>query len=124
MMIIRPEKEIGMGCCGGVCSDEDGLVHMEDEFKHHDEERMRLGEIYQRTLNEYGDRVDIIFLDPRNLLAILMYFVKQARKKQINKRTALKNILFHMKYGAIFINGRMTESFSDYERQLRIQIQE
>lgn len=119
VMIIRPEKEIGMGCCGGVCSDKDGLVHMEDEFKHHDQDRERLGQLYQKTMNEYGDRVNVTFIDPRNVLAIGIYFMKQVKEKNITFFKAFRHLLFHMKYNAVFINGKLTENLNDYDTQLR-----
>lgn len=119
VMIIRPEKEIGMGCCGGVCSDKDGLVHMEDEFKHHDQDRERLGQLYQKTMNEYGDRVNVTFIDPRNVLAIGIYFMKQVKEKNITFFKAFRHLLFHMKYNAVFINGELTENLNDYDTQLR-----
>jgi hypothetical protein len=119
VMIIRPEKEIGMGCCGGVCSDEDGFIHMEDEFKHHDEDREQLGKLYQQTLNDYGDQVQITFLDPRNVLAIGMYFFKQAKERRISFSASLRHFFFHMKYNAIFVNGKMVKGLNDYHTQLR-----
>ncbi|ARI76487.1 hypothetical protein [Halobacillus mangrovi] len=119
VMILRAEKEIGMGCCGGVCSDKDALVHMEDEFKHHDEDRQNLGELYRKTMTDYGDQVEITFLDPRNVLAITVYFLKQVKERQISPFTACRHFFFHMKYNAIFVNGRMVDGLNDYHTQLR-----
>ncbi|QAS53665.1 hypothetical protein [Halobacillus litoralis] len=118
IMIIRPEKEIGMGCCGGVCSDPDGLVHMEEEFKHHDEDRRRLGVLYQKTMEEYED-VHISYLDPRNLLAIAAYFFKHIKRGNVPLLKALHSMLFHMKYYAVFIDGKYVKNESEYKLMLQ-----
>ncbi|MGP4077681.1 hypothetical protein [Halobacillus sp. K22] len=119
VMIIRPEQEVGMGCCGGICSDRDGLIHMQDEFKHHEDDREALGKLYQETEREYGDLVQITFLDPRNVLAIFLYFLKQVKERHLSLIKAGKYILFHMKYNAIFINGKLVEDHEAYKRKLQ-----
>ncbi|WP_226580690.1 hypothetical protein [Halobacillus litoralis] len=123
VMMIRPEKEIGMGCCGGICSDPDGLIHMEDEFSHHDEDRRRLQVIYQTTNEQFGDEVDINFLDPRNLLAVFVYFTRHVKKRNITLVKALKYTVFHIKYNAVFIDGELVNSQADYEERLKTKLE-
>lgn len=117
VMIIRPEKEVGMGCCGGICSDPDGLVDMKDEFKHHDDDREKLRKMYQQTHEKYGELVQIGYLDPRNLLAMIVYFAKHVKKGDISILRAVHSTLFHIKYNAIFINGQFVEQ-QDYEAKV------
>lgn len=105
VMIIRPEKEIGMGCCGGICSDPDAFVHMEDAFAHHDKGREMLGEWYRRIVMGQENEWKVDDVDPRNLLAIVVYFAKHVKAGNISVFRALRSILFRMKYYTLFING-------------------
>ncbi|UOR11036.1 hypothetical protein [Halobacillus amylolyticus] len=111
IMIIRAEKEIGMGCCGGICGD--GFIEMKDEFKHHDPDRQLMGEFYRRLEATYGDQILINFLDPRNIFAIGMYFMKQVKDRHIPLFKAIKHFSLHIKYNAVFINGKYTEDLEN-----------
>ncbi|MCP3030973.1 hypothetical protein LF817_06410 [Halobacillus sp. A1] len=113
IMILRAEKEVGMGCCGGICGE--GLVEMKDEFSHHDEDRLKLGELYQELKEKHGDKVNISFLDPRNIIAIGFYFLKQTKQKNISILEGMNNFIFQMKYNAVFINGKHSEHEQDYD---------
>ncbi len=124
VMIIRPEKEVGMGCCGGICSDPEAFIHMDDEFKHHDDDRQRLGYLYQKTEQEYGEQVDVMFFDPRNLLAIALYFWKQGRWGRIRWLQALSHFVLHIRYNAIFINGHLVMNEGEYEKELKATMQD
>ncbi|MBN8235293.1 hypothetical protein JF544_08515 [Halobacillus kuroshimensis] len=117
VMMMRAEKEIGMGCCGGICSDPDGLINMEDEFSHHDEERKKLQQLYLKTL-EIDPDINIQFMDPRNLLAAAAYFWQQQRRGRIPRRRALTSLLLHSTYGAVFVNGEYIASAGRYEERL------
>ena len=105
VMIIRPEKEIGMGCCGGICSDEDGFVNMKEEFEHLDKDRERLGEWYRQQVMGQENEWKVDYVDPRNLLAIVMYFAKHVKSGNISIFSAFRSILFRMRYNALFIDG-------------------
>ncbi|WP_173918392.1 hypothetical protein [Halobacillus sp. Marseille-Q1614] len=107
VMIIRAEKEIGLGCCGGICSD--GFVEMKDEFAYLDEDRQRLGVLYRKLNDQYKSQLHITFLDPRNLLAIQHYFYKHVKQGNLSIIEALKNLLLRVKYYAVFINGHYAE---------------
>ncbi|WP_079528716.1 hypothetical protein [Halobacillus hunanensis] len=108
LMIIRAEKEIGMGCCGGICGD--GFIKMADEFKHHDQDRLLMGEFYRNMKQTYGENISITFLDPRNILAIGVYFLQQVKGRYITMMEAVKHLTLHIKYNAVFINGKLTEN--------------
>ncbi|MCP3027385.1 hypothetical protein [Halobacillus sp. A5] len=108
IMILRAEKEIGMGCCGGVCGE--GFIEMRDEFKHHEKDRIQLGELYQYLSTKFGDQIQITYLDPRNVLIIGAYFIKQWRKGHITFLHAFNNVTRQIKYNAIFVNGKYSES--------------
>lgn len=114
IMMIRPEKEIGMGCCGGICEDEGALINMKNEFNHYDSERKRLGQLYRETMDAYQDQVTITYFDPRNILAIGGYFFKQILKRQINVMEAFRCLFVKMKYGAIFVNGKFVDNENEY----------
>jgi hypothetical protein len=105
VMIIRPEKEIGMGCCGGICSDPYGFVHMESEFEHHDKGREKLGEWYRNNVIGQENEWKVNYVDPRNLLAIVVYFAKHVKAGNISFLSAFQSLLFRMKYYTLFING-------------------
>ncbi|MFQ3545487.1 hypothetical protein Q7A53_15495 [Halobacillus rhizosphaerae] len=119
VLIIRPEKEIGMGCCGGICDDEDGLVSMKDAFNHHKEDRENLGNLYNKTRDKYGNEVSVTFVDPRNLLAISVYFVKRIRNRHISLAEAIKHILLDIKYNAVFVDGTRTDNLSNYDQLIQ-----
>ncbi|WP_163527625.1 hypothetical protein [Halobacillus ihumii] len=108
LMIIRAEKEIGMGCCGGICGD--GFIKMTDEFKHHDQDRLLMGKFYRNMKQTYGENISITFLDPRNILAIGVYFLQQVKDRHITAMEAVKHFTLHIKYNAVFINGKLTEN--------------
>lgn len=91
---------------------------MSDQFKHHDEDRIRLGELYRYTEEKYGSHVSVTFLDPRNLLAIAGYFMQHARRKHISIREAITNFSLHVKFDAIFINGRYLKNIEQYDHQI------
>ncbi|WP_431802788.1 hypothetical protein [Halobacillus andaensis] len=107
IIMLRAEREIGMGCCGGVCGE--GFIEMKDEFKHHEADRQRLGKLYQVLTEKYGDQVHITYLDPRNMFAILIYFGKQWKNKQISLLQLIRNLFLHMKYNAVFVNGKYSD---------------
>ncbi|MCA1021231.1 hypothetical protein [Halobacillus litoralis] len=117
VLMIRAEKEIGMGCCGGICSDPDGLIHMEDEFSHHDEERRELQQLYQKTL-DIDPEIHVQFIDPRNLLGIAAYFLQQHCRGSISLRQGAASLLLHIKYRAVFVNGEYIGSLDRYEERL------
>ncbi|UOQ45610.1 hypothetical protein MUN89_06625 [Halobacillus salinarum] len=119
VMIVRPEKEIGMGCCGGICSDQDGLVNMDNEFSHHDDDRSYLGELYLQTKEKYGSRVHVTFVDPRNLLAIFTYFLLEVKKRHIPFSAACLRFLKDIKYNAIFINGTLVDEPDTYHHYIQ-----
>ncbi|MFC7060882.1 hypothetical protein [Halobacillus seohaensis] len=121
IMIIRAEKEIGMGCCGGIC--EEGIVNMSNEFKHHDDDREQMGQLYQRLDEKYGEQIHITFLDPRNLFALAGYFIKQVKNHHISPLEALKNFSSHIRYNALFINGQYSEKSQNYDTLINDMLQ-
>lgn len=78
---------------------------MTDSFDDNRKERQELGYLYRHTKDKFGDKVDIIYLDPRNLLMIYFYFMKHVKKGNIKLGIAILHLLMHLKRGAIFING-------------------
>ncbi|MFD2923597.1 hypothetical protein [Halobacillus naozhouensis] len=117
LMIIRAEKEIGMGCCGGICGD--GFIEMTEEFKHHDPDRLLMGEFYRNMKKKYGEHISITFLDPRNILAIGMYFLQRVRDRHITVMEAMKHFTLHIKYNAVFINGKLTENLESCDTLIK-----
>ncbi|MEQ6388563.1 hypothetical protein RZN22_04460 [Bacillaceae bacterium S4-13-58] len=88
---------------------------MKDEFAYMEKDRANLGELYLQTNSQFGDEVGITFLDQRNLLSILFYFFHQVKKKKIGLISALKNIFFHLKLNAVFINGKYLKNLENYD---------
>ncbi|MFG6147142.1 hypothetical protein [Halobacillus sp. B23F22_1] len=117
VVIIRPEKEIGMGCCGGVCGE--GFIEMKDEFNHHDEDRQRMGELYRALSNQFGNQIEITYVDPRNLFAIALYFIKQLKYRHITLIEAAENLIRHIKYNAVFVNGKYSEGTKDCDTLIK-----
>ncbi|MBW3114430.1 MULTISPECIES: hypothetical protein [Bacillaceae] len=78
---------------------------MKHDFSHHDHERSLLAGLYCETAEKYGEAVQIIYCDPRNMLSIVYYMGRQVWRKQIPFFTACYSLLFHIKREAIFING-------------------
>ncbi|WP_028782943.1 hypothetical protein [Thalassobacillus devorans] len=92
---------------------------MSEEFKHHDKDRKDMGEIYRQTLIDYGDKVDISFLDPRNLLSIAAYFIKHIKAGNITSWEGFTHFFLHIKFNAVFINGRYLKDFNNYDKLIK-----
>lgn len=79
-------------------------------------ERQSIGRIYRKITEEYGEKVTIQFVDPRNLLFIWIYFFQQIRRNNISILNMLKNIYFHIKINAVFINGIYVKDHLEYDK--------
>ncbi|MBM7552565.1 hypothetical protein [Thalassobacillus pellis] len=95
---------------------------MNEEFKHQESDRQKMGEIYCRTMEKYEGQVDVTFLDPRNVFAFAAYFFKHVRKSNISITEALKYICCHMKLNAIFVDGEYIKNFNDYDKLINKKI--
>ncbi|UII58474.1 hypothetical protein LS684_23070 (plasmid) [Cytobacillus spongiae] len=87
---------------------------MEQDFTHHQKERVSLGELYRESIDTYGEKVSIIYCDPRNFLSIFIYFIRQAGRKKLPLHKVAFSILFHIKREAIFINGHFLKEKREY----------
>ncbi|MFG6121176.1 hypothetical protein [Thalassobacillus sp. B23F22_16] len=92
---------------------------MSDDFKHHEQDRIDMGRIYRQILIDYGDKVNIIFLDPRNLLSIAGYFITQANKGNISWLEGLSHFFLHIKFNAIFIDGQYLRDSNNYDTLIK-----
>lgn len=64
-----------------------------------------LGKIYRQIMTHYGDKVNVVYLDPRNHLSIAGYLLKQSQSGNIGISGLLKSIFFGIRRMAVFYNG-------------------
>lgn len=90
---------------------------------HLDADRTKLGELYRHTDIKYGDNAQITFLDQRNLLSILSYFIKHIRKRNIGLFNGLCSFFLNMKLNAVFINGKYLKDLENYDKLIVEELQ-
>lgn len=78
---------------------------MKDAFVENRSEREEIGVIYRLLSERFEGDITIEMLDPRNILAIAGYFLQQMRRKRITFREGIRHFFFHLKRGALFVNG-------------------
>ena len=89
---------------------------MKETFKENRMERELIGRFYRKINQEYGEKVNVQFVDPRNLLFIWIYFFQQIKRNNISFLRMLKNVYFHIKRDAVFINGTYVENHLRYDK--------
>ncbi len=65
-----------------------------------------IGVLYQQIVKEYGDQMDLIYADPRNLISIAAYMLGQVLHGKIGLLEVVKNLFWRARRGAVFLNGR------------------
>ncbi len=64
----------------------------------------RLGDYYRKIRETFGNEVTINYVDPRNILTIVFYFLSHVIKRDLSIRQFLKSI-YNMRHSAMYYNG-------------------
>ncbi|MCF6136209.1 hypothetical protein [Pseudalkalibacillus berkeleyi] len=97
---------------------------MDDQFKDDLAEMRETGEVYRNIVEQFGDQIEVIFVDPRNSISIMDYMFRQLRKRKINVWTMLKNTFVGSRRGAIFLNGHWLNSNARSNEDIYLNISE
>lgn len=103
IMVIRMTPQVGGDCCGGLADDE--FICMSDTFVDVRAEMEQIGVVYRRIHQQYGDEIDVTYLDPRNNFAILGYLLRRWKGRFIHFPEFCKSLFFGIRRGAFFYNG-------------------
>lgn len=97
---------------------------MDDQFQDDINEMRETGKIYQQIAERYGDRVNVVYVDPRNTISIIDYMFRQLRYKRIGFLSMLKNTFLGSRRGAVFLNGHWLNRHSSTDEDLIMNIQQ
>ncbi|WP_261130152.1 hypothetical protein [Bacillus sp. Marseille-Q3570] len=98
---------------------------MSDQFEDDRKEMQEIGVLYQQIVKEYGDQVNLVYADPRNLISIAVYMFSQVRHGRIGLLDVLKNLFWRARRGAVFMNGRwINNNHSQSNKELLKRIQQ
>ncbi|MGM7700190.1 hypothetical protein ACSVDE_00625 [Pseudalkalibacillus sp. Hm43] len=78
---------------------------MSDQFEEDIHEMRETGKVYQEIVERFGDRLDVIYVDPRNTISIMDYMFRQLKRRQIGFTAMIKNTFWGSRRGAVFLNG-------------------
>ncbi|WP_349409621.1 hypothetical protein [Pseudalkalibacillus sp. SCS-8] len=78
---------------------------MKEQFEDDLDEMRETGKIYQLVGERFGDRVNVTFVDPRNILTIMSFMFRHLMKREIGIGAMLKNTFWGSRRGAMFLNG-------------------
>src|SRR5699024_5356474 len=106
-MVLR-DTTGGGSCCGGFLNDE--FISMPEAYCESREDTMQVGRLYRSLHDSYGDDLDVHQVDPRNTFAILGYMLRWWHEGQITAAELGHQLLFDIRPGAWFYNGRLLNS--------------
>ncbi len=97
---------------------------MSDQFEEDIREMRETGKLYQRIAEQFGDRIDVTYVDPRNTISIMDYMFRQLRSRKIGFTTMIKNTFWGSRRGAVFLNGHWMNRTSHSSETLVENIQQ
>ncbi len=83
-----------------------------------------IGVLYQQIVKEYGDQVNVVYADPRNLISIAVHMFSQVRHGRIGLLEVFKNLFWRARRGAVFMNGRWLNKYRQSNNELLKRIQQ
>jgi hypothetical protein len=89
-----------------VGADPSRVQGMSETFAHVREDMEQMGRIYRKIQEVYGNRVSIVYLDPRNHFSIAGYLIRQWKTRKIGVSDLFKSVFFGIRRGAVFYNGK------------------
>jgi hypothetical protein len=92
-------------------------------FKDAKLERENLGSLYRELDRKYGERITIFYLDPRNIIIMFSYFLKNTVRKKISVSEAIKG-LYNVKREAIFVDGKFVKNAKECNRLIEMRLKE
>ncbi|MFD2639926.1 hypothetical protein [Piscibacillus salipiscarius] len=95
---------------------DDGFITLSNEFKHLEDDYMKLGKMYNEWKNKYGEHLSINYVDPKNVGSVASYLFKQAQAGMITYKKAILYLFTKIKLNAIFVNGYYLENIDDFDK--------
>lgn len=93
------------GCCGRIAGDATGWGNGECVFSERRQTMEKMGGIYRRLRNLFGDRIQVDMVDPRNLFSYTVLFWKGGRRGELPLRASCWNWIKGFSTTAILVNG-------------------
>ncbi|MEX2581960.1 MAG: hypothetical protein WD766_01725 [Gemmatimonadota bacterium] len=92
LILVREidQQMSGSGCCGRIEGDAAAWGSGGCVFPERREKMTRVGEVYRAVREEFGDRVEITIVDPRNFISFLPLVVRDAVRFHVPLGTALR----------------------------------
>lgn len=109
IIIVREQDELVAACCvpfDGAFVREVGKIDLFIATSHTIE---TTGELYKNLLKEYGDKIQIDMIDPRNHSYLFPRLIKDIFSFKVSPREALKTI-FTVRSPSVICNGKIVIS--------------
>ncbi|WP_054754228.1 hypothetical protein [Piscibacillus salipiscarius] len=58
---------------------DDGFITLSNEFKHLEDDYMKLGKMYNEWKNKYGEHLSINYVDPKTLVVLLHIYLNKPK---------------------------------------------
>lgn len=101
----------GSGCCGRLGGLDGELCDPADVNAPARRDMEAMGEVYRALLAEFGDdQLDLTVVDPRNTAAIVPLIYRDARRRGMSVRTALRQVRTGVATGAVVLDGKVLSS--------------
>ncbi len=113
-VILVREWDVQMGssgCCGRLGGLDSELCAPSEVNQRARQNMETMGAVYRALLAEFGDeRLDLTVIDPRNTAAIVPMVYRDARRRGMTRRTALRQVGAGTSTGAVVVDGKVVTS--------------
>lgn len=99
------QQHTGSGCCGKVGAGNE--LCDADEFARSRAEMERVGAVYEGLYAAFGDELDLTVVDPRNTMWLLPTIFRDARRRGVSVREALRIMSRATANGALVLDGKL-----------------
>lgn len=108
VLLVREwdSQHSGSGCCGRL-GGEACDVGDASTYAHTRHQMEEMGEIYRALRQEFGDRIDVTVVDPRNTIWIVPSIYRDARRAGASRRQAAHAVRRGVSYAAVVVDGRV-----------------
>lgn len=100
------------GCCGRLEGDVIELSQRSGDglFRERRQIMEEVGVLYRKLEEDFGGKVELEIIDPRNLMSLLVILSKQWRKQKVPMRKKWLQFVKGYKANAVFVNGDLLVS--------------
>jgi hypothetical protein len=98
-------QHTGSGCCGRV----GGSYELCDpgDFARSRAEMVRTGAVYEALHAAFGDELELTVVDPRNTMWMIPVVYRDARRRGLGYREALRQVVRSSANGALVVDGKV-----------------